>query len=197
MTHKPEPPNDNPEMPNTPSEAPDCPVSPSNAITRPNNRTKKGEHSARPGIRPKGGAPIGNTNGMTNGSRIHRLSLGVLPAKLSRVTRYCQEYRRGLEAVVAENNDGNVTMSQAHFIDSACTHEQHGQICRWLLRQRMETMSTSDIRECSKQMATAKDQRNRAVERLGIDRDTAADAIEALYSIVPTEGDSPRNLDDK
>lgn len=145
----------------------------------------------------KRGAPIGNRNAMTNGSRISRLSLGELPKEMSRVTRYCRDYRRALEAVISTQSDGEVNLTQAHLIDAACTHEQHAQVCRWLMRRRISKMSTADIRECSKQIAQAKDARNKAVERLGLDRDKAGDAIEALYSIIPVDDDYESPDEDK
>jgi len=118
----------------------------------------------------RSGAPMGNMSAVKNGTRLNRLVLGNLPKALYRVQRYAREYRRGLEAAVAEVHNGEVSLTHAHHIDAACTHEQHCQVCRWLLRERITTMSTSDIRECSKQMATSKDARNKAVSLLAIDK---------------------------
>lgn len=109
-------------------------------------------------------------NNLRNGSRAYRLALGELPKRLARVTRYCRQYRLGLEQAVAEANSGNVTITQAHNIDAACGHEQHLQIMRWLMRERIDKMSVGDIVKCSAAMAAARDSRNRAVERLGLDK---------------------------
>ena len=86
------------------------------------------------------------------------------------------------EQAVAEAYDDSVTLEQAHLVDAACGHEQHVQVCRWLLRERIGKMSTADVRECSRQMAAARDSRNRAVMQLKLDRDKLHDAIDALYS---------------
>jgi len=69
----------------------------------------------------------------------------------------------------------------AHHIDAAATHEQHGAVCRWLLRQRIETMATPDIIKCSQAIAQAKDARNRAMTLLGLNRNTQSDIIATLY----------------
>lgn len=108
-------------------------------------------------------------NNLKNGTRITRLSLGELPRKLSRVTRYCREYRKSLEAATAEAHGGEVTMTLAHHVDAACGHEQHLQIMRWLLRTKIDSMSNSDIIACSRAMADARDKRNRAVQQLDLD----------------------------
>ena len=123
----------------------------------------------KPSPLPKSGAPFGNTNGAKNGTRMTRLILGELPPSMSRVTRYCRKYRRALEQAT-EAAHGDVTVAMAHLIDAACTHEQHAQVCRWLLRDRIDKMAAADILECSKQITAAKDSRNRAVKALNLDQ---------------------------
>ena len=148
-----------------------------------------------PKAKSKTGAPQGNRNALINGSRIQRLALGQLPKDMSRVTRYCRSYRLALEAAVASVHGGEVDLVKAHLIDAAATHEQHAQVCRWLLRQRIGKMSTSDIRECSKQIAGAKDARNRAVAALQLDRDRTADILATLYTTHIDEDDDGRQTD--
>lgn len=135
----------------------------------------------------KRGAPQGNFNSVRNGTRIVRLALGQLPPAMSRVTRYCRDYRRALEEVVADANHGQLTMTQAHLVDAACTHEQHAKVCLWLLRQRIDKMTTADIRETSRQIAASKDARNKAIAALGLDRDRVQDAIDVLYALPAPE----------
>jgi hypothetical protein len=129
-------------------------------------------------------------NNLRNGSRVTRLALGALPKALSRVTRYCQAYRRGLETAVVEAH-GEVTLSQAHHVDAACGHEQHVQICRWLLRERIGTMSTGDIITCSRTMAQARDARNKAVEQLDLDCEPEPPDLRAYLASKQSEEDNP------
>lgn len=129
----------------------------------------------------KSGAPVGNLNATRNGARLHRLAFGELPPQFSRITRYCRAYRRALETEVLAVH-GEVSFTHAHYIDSACGHEQHGAICRWLLRERLDTMATADIRECARAVAGARDSRNKAMRELGLDRDSQANVLQALYS---------------
>lgn len=134
------------------------------------------------------GAPYGNLNGAKSGNRIHRMAFGQLPTTMHRITRYCHKYRKALEAAVDEHY-GEVSLMHAHVIDAACTHEQHAGICRHLLRMKLEKMSTADVRECSKQIAAAKDARNKCVRELNLDRQPES-FIDALYtSIEPEEDD--------
>lgn len=122
-------------------------------------------------------------NRLKNGSKMVRLSVGELPTKLSRVTRYVRKYREILETEVAEAH-GEISLTQAHLIDSACGWEQALGVLRWLLREKLAVMSVADIRECVKSQATARDNRNKAVMALELDRPPANpwDAID-----VPSE----------
>jgi hypothetical protein len=126
--------------------------------------------------------PLGNVNSMRNGSRLagYRLKIGELPPALVRQTRDARKYRRELEAAVAEAK-GEVDLIAAHAIDTAAAAVVHASICRWLLRERIDRMATSDILACSTAMLRAKETRDRAVARLGLDR-RDLDTLDALYS---------------
>ena len=117
-------------------------------------------------------------NNLRNGSRITRLALGKLPAKLSRVERRVMAYRRSLEDAVVEAC-GEVDTVKAHLINACCEHLQHGLICRWVLRQRLADMSVQDVLACSRSIAQAADSRNRAVDRLGLET-SGTDIIKTL-----------------
>ena len=132
-------------------------------------------------------APLQNLHAAKNGTRITRLIVGNLPKPLHRVQRFVLQYRRTLEDAVIEVRN-EVGLIDAHVIDAACKHEQHAGVCRHLLRQKIETMSVADVRECSKQIATATDARNKAVRELQLERDESR-IFDALYA-------SPR-LDDR
>jgi hypothetical protein len=134
------------------------------------------------GKRGRSGAPRGNLNAMRNGSSVSkRLVVGELPPKLVAVRREARAYRRGLEAEV-ERVKGDITTTDAHHIDTASAATIQAAICRWLLRHKLGTMTTADIRGCTSDMVKAKERRDAAVKALALDVDPRQDAIDALYT---------------
>jgi hypothetical protein len=129
----------------------------------------------------RSGPKQANLNATKNGTALTRLTLGELPQTMRRQTQAARKYRRELEQLVMDAK-GEVNATDAHLIDEATTAEVHASVCRWLLRTRLEKMSVSDVARCSEQIVKAKTSRNRAVERLGLDRDRLADAIDVLYT---------------
>ncbi len=139
------------------------------------------------GIKGRSGPKPNNLNAAKNGTSLTRLTLGELPKTMRRQTQMARKYRRGLEQLVVDAK-GEVNATDAHLIDEATGAEVHASVCRWLLRTRLEKMSVGDVARCSEQVMKARSARNRAVERLGLDRDKLADAIEALYTVKPNDG---------
>ena len=125
-------------------------------------------------------APKFNLNAIRNGTRLVRLTVGELPTKLQSVKREGRRYRVCLEDAVTEAH-GEVSVMAAHNIDTATQGMIHAGICRWLLRDRIEKMSASDILATSREMLKAKETRDRSVKALGLDRDDR-NIIDALYS---------------
>ncbi len=122
-----------------------------------------------------------NLNAVKNGGSMTRLTLGELPKTMRRQTQMARKYRRGLESLVLEAK-GEIGATDAHLIDEATGAEVHAAVCRWLLRTRLDKMTVGDVARCSEQIMKARAARNRAVERLELDRDRSADLIDALYS---------------
>jgi hypothetical protein len=116
----------------------------------------------------KSGPKQANLNAVVNGVSISRLTLGELPQTMRRQLQNARKYRREIEEIVIATH-GGVNTTQAHLIDEAVNAEVHASVCRWLLRTRITTMSTSDITRCSEQIVKAKTIRNRAIERLKLD----------------------------
>jgi hypothetical protein len=118
----------------------------------------------------KRGAPKGHLNSLKNGSNLkpRRLTVGELPLQLIAVRREGRAYRRALEAAVVQAK-GEVSVLDAHHIDTASAATIQAGICRWLLRHKFKTMSTSDVMACSNQMTKAKAARDAAVRLLGLD----------------------------
>lgn len=84
------------------------------------------------------GAPLGNANGLRHGLRSSgsvidvRIGLGSMPAKLKRVERAVNSFRRMIEAAAVAAH-GNIGVYHAALIQSACRHETHALLAsRWL-----------------------------------------------------------------
>jgi hypothetical protein len=107
---------------------------------------------------------------------------------MRRQLQTARKYRRELEQLVISYK-GEISATDGHLINEAVSAEVHAAVCRWLLRTKLESMSPGDIAKCSGEILKAKSIRNRAVERLELDRDTIQDAIDALYE-VPNKAES-------
>ena len=98
-----------------------------------------------------------------------RLVVGDLPREMIQINREGRKYRRTLEAEVIDSY-GSINTTQAHHIDTATAATVQAGICRWLLRHKIEHMSTSDIRGCTADIVKAKNQRDAAVKQLKLDQ---------------------------
>ncbi len=105
------------------------------------------------------------------GSRIdrRRLVVGELPPKMIAVKREGRKYRRELEQAVIDAH-GEISVTQSHLIDTATAATIHAGICRWILRNKVESMSAAEIMTASKNIASAKADRDRAVKQLDLDK---------------------------
>jgi hypothetical protein len=126
----------------------------------------------------------GNKNALRNGRRLNvkRLTVGELPGSMIAVKREGRAYRRELEAEVIRAK-GEINTTDAHLIDTAAAATIQAGICRWLLRHKVETMSTSDIRGCTSDIVKAKERRDAAVKALGLD--AAPNAPWATVDAIP------------
>jgi hypothetical protein len=118
----------------------------------------------------RSGPRPGNLNGLKNGSKLsrRRLTVGELPKQLLSVRREGRAYRRALEAEVLAVK-GAIGLTDSHLIDTASAATIQAGICRWLLRQKIGTMSTAEIRGCTQDIVRAKERRDAAVKALGLD----------------------------
>jgi hypothetical protein len=133
------------------------------------------------------GAPRGHLNALRTGEKLKlsRLIVGKLPKKMLRVQRSAQAYRRQLEAAVIERH-GEVGVVHAHLVDTATAAELHSGICRWLLREKLDTMPTADVLACSSQILKSKEVRDRALKCLDLEGQPADDGWQTLQ--VPVTG---------
>ncbi|HUY91387.1 MAG TPA: hypothetical protein VMV10_21795 [Pirellulales bacterium] len=136
---------------------------------------------------PLGGAPEGNRNNLRHGLRADptkqyvRLTLGALPRSLGRVERDAYEYRASLEAAVVTAH-GEISLSMAHAVDTATRWFRHGQAALAWLRQHEAEMSHDQRLSYSREIARAAAERDKAIERLRLDRDKTAIDWSAFYA---------------
>lgn len=127
----------------------------------------------------------GNVRHLTIGvqQKRHRLVLGRLPNTFGEAATWPLRYRSLLEGAVLTSH-GEITLMHAHYIDAACTHEQHAAVCRWVMRARLDRMTGDELARCVGAMATAKDKRNRAVRRLQLDKPSRRNLRQAYVELL-------------
>jgi hypothetical protein len=128
----------------------------------------------------------GNMNGLKTGRKVKRLTVGELPASMVAIKREGRAYRRELEAAVV-GAKGEIGLTDSHLIDTAAAATIQAGVCRWLLRNRIETMSVSDIRGAMSDIVKAKERRDAAVRALQLDA-----AAPAPWTVI----DEPQNNDE-
>jgi len=125
----------------------------------------------------RGDDPLGHAIGAGRWSRAQAgpIRPQMLPPPASLISRQRRRflpalgrYRRALEAATIAVH-GQVGLTEAHHIDAAGAAETHAQVCRWLLRQRLDDMTHADILSCSREIPRAKADRNRAIAALNLD----------------------------
>jgi hypothetical protein len=134
-------------------------------------------------------SPKFNLNAARTGTKLVRLTVGELPRQLNSVKIEGRRYRRALEDATIEVR-GEVSVTDAHLIDTATAAMVHAGICRWLLREKIDGMGATDVLACSREMLRAKETRDRSVRALRLDRDIRRNVIEALYGPADPE-DAP------
>jgi hypothetical protein len=96
-----------------------------------------------------------------------RLVLGKMPAKLAKVERNVNAFRRLVEAAVVESV-GRIGVMEAALINSAARHETHAQLAiRWL-RLGMDTLEPMERLAISKAIGAASSERDRCLKALGL-----------------------------
>ena len=98
---------------------------------------------------------------------LNRLTVGELPNVMIAVKREGRAYRVRIESEVLKAK-GDITLTDAHHIDTAAAATIQAGICRWLLRHRVKDMSTADIRGCTGDIVKAKERRDAAVKALNL-----------------------------
>jgi hypothetical protein len=109
-------------------------------------------------------------NALKNGSRLNanRLVVGEFPPEMISVKREGRRYRVKLEKKV-EDTKGEISLTDAHLIDTATAATLQAAVCRWLLRNRIKEMSAAEIRNNMADIVKAKERRDAAVRALQLD----------------------------
>lgn len=125
------------------------------------------------------GAPMKNRNGMRHGLRS-----GALPRGAAYVKREVDEMRVAIEDAVMARK-GAIDIFDAATIQSAMRWERHALLAQRWLRQSCETMTPDQRLAYSREIARASSARDRCLERLGLDRRSLGDTLDALYGEMP------------
>jgi hypothetical protein len=131
------------------------------------------------------------SDGRTERKRLTRLALGELPADMRGAGRTATRLRLALEAAVIDRH-GSITLSQACLISTAARWERHGAVSGWLLRQHAESMTHDQRLTYSREIARASAERDKAIERLRLERDPLASLYGPIFDI-PHATDAPRS----
>lgn len=107
----------------------------------------------------------GNMNAVRTLRKTRPLAVGTLPREMEACKKAAIRYRQYLENAVLDLR-GELNCDDVHEIDLAVTCELHVHITRWLLRNRLDTLSATEIAALSAGMPKAKERRNRAIHRL-------------------------------
>lgn len=150
------------------------------------------------------GAPQGNKNHLKNGTRVvvSRLVVGELPSEMIAVKREARAYRRSLEVeVLSCRNKATVEEVVAasrswkaweSFVNERMNYEDKNYVAaatqqtlaiginRWLLRNRFEQMSVSDIRACNKEMRDAAKERAKTIREMGLNVEPEPVSLQTL-----------------
>jgi len=112
----------------------------------------------------KGGAPPKNRNHLRHG-----LFAGQLPKGCQHIENRTLKLRKQIEDLLLEIK-GEVSLIDAASVQTALRWERHGLLCqRWLTKE-FKTLSPSDRLNFSREIARASGERDKALDRLGIDK---------------------------
>lgn len=118
----------------------------------------------------KRGGQKGNRNHIRHG-----LNAGKLPKGCQYIENALNHFRRQVEDVVLENK-GSITLQDAASIQTALKWERHGALAlRWLNKQG-DKLKPMESLAFSREIARASTERDKALNSLGLSRDTVKDA---------------------
>ena len=119
------------------------------------------DYCGKPG---RSGAPIANTNAAR-----HYMRAGKLPKCMKYIESRINGFKRHLEDLVWEAR-GEVTVVDAAHIDTAAKWERHGCLALRWLRMEGDTLKPSERLSYSEAIAKASMNRDKAIEKLALDK---------------------------
>ncbi len=137
-----------------------------------------------------GGAPIGNVNRTRHGLR----GAG-LPKGCHHIQRATCQFRRQLETEVLTAR-GEVTLTDAAFVNTAFRAERHAQLAQRWLALEAESMSPADRLNYSREVARASSERDKAIAALNLPKRPSADPWLTITHHNATDA-APRDADSK
>jgi len=119
----------------------------------------------------------GNANAVTHGLR---MPLSKLPAGCHYIDMSVGELRRALENLTLEVR-GTLGTYERLCVQSACRWEKHSQLCSRWLRLADGELTHGERLAYSREVARASAERDKCLERLGLDERDTGNAFDALY----------------
>lgn len=114
------------------------------------------------------------------GNLRHGLLAGKLPPKLHFIERRLQGFRRNLEQAVIDVR-GEVTVTDAAFIQTCYRHERHALLCQRWLTTELDKLKPMERLHFSREIARASGERDKALAALRLD-ESKEDLFDRLYS---------------
>lgn len=109
-----------------------------------------------------------------------RFELGSLPDSMKRVEGDVYAFRRLLENAVMEAK-GSISLIDAALIQTACRHERASRLALAWLREHEEELTHAERLAYNKAIADSSAARDKTLERLKLETDTATDPWTAFY----------------
>jgi hypothetical protein len=137
-------------------------------------------------IKRKRGAPSGNENAIKHG--VYRWSAtGKLPAAMKYVRCELRKLRYELEAKLAAENGGAVTIVQHSLIADVVRHEGVARLIETWLAREANALRVADRVSLVRQLEFATDARTRAIRALGLEPSTCGSkgGSDSLFAHVP------------
>jgi hypothetical protein len=130
------------------------------------------------------------SDGRTERKRLTRLALGELPADMRGAGKSAAALRLALESAVVEAH-GSISLTHACLIATASRWERHGAVASWLFRLHSADMTHDQRLTYSREIARASAERDKAIERLRLERDPLASLYGPIFDIPPATHAEP------
>jgi hypothetical protein len=126
----------------------------------------------------------------------HGLEGNNLPEHLTYLKKKLDRFRRIVENAVIKLR-GEISLSDASFIDAAYKWEKHSRLAARWLTENYDTLAPVDRITFSREMARAVDLRNKAIAELRLN-ESQADALDAAFNgNIPPATDGKNESEDK